>query len=110
MFKLTIPGPDERDVRLTKRQYFNSSTPTSAINITANTNTTTVTNITTLPKGIKVEFPEIFFRVEGEPYQNTLSVCRLQKGHISNISGTVLCVKLKLTVLVVRDVELNKIQ
>ena len=39
---------------------------------------------------------------------NTPSVCRLSEGFNSNILGTVWCVKLKLTGLVVRDVELTK--
>ena len=37
-------------------------------------------------------------------------VCRLLKGHISNILGTVLCVELKLKRLVLRDIEQTKRQ
>ena len=41
---------------------------------------------------------------------NTQSVCKLSKGRISNILGTVCCVKLKLTGLFVRNVDLTKRQ
>jgi hypothetical protein len=41
---------------------------------------------------------------------NLPSVCWLSKEHTSNILGTVSCVKLKLTTLVVGDVELTKRQ
>ena len=45
---------------------------------------------------------------EGELNHNTPSVCRLSKGCNNNILGIVWFVKLKLTRLVVRDVELTK--
>ena len=41
---------------------------------------------------------------------NTLSTCKMSKGHISNILGTVLFLKLKLTVIVLGDVELTRRQ
>jgi len=47
------------------------------------------------------------FEGEGELNHNMPSVCRLSKGCNSSILGTVWCVKLKLTRLVVRDVELT---
>ena len=61
--KLKLPGLDERDVRLTKRQrsmllllvvlpLFNTTS--------SNINTTTVTTITTLPKGMKETFSRNF--------------------------------------------------
>ena len=57
--------------------------------ITSNINTTTVTTITTMPKGMKVKFSRNF-EGEGELNHNTPSVCRLSKGHNSNILGAVL--------------------
>ena len=61
--KFKLPGLDERDVQLTKRHrlmllllvilpLFNT--------ITSNINTTTVTTITTMPKGMKVKFSRNF--------------------------------------------------
>ena len=60
-----------------------------------------------MPKVMKVKFSR---NLEGkdELNHNTVSLCRLSKGCNSNILGTVWCVKLKLTGLVVRDVELTK--
>ena len=60
-----------------------------------------------MPKGMKVKSSGSF-EGEGELNHNTPSVCRLLKGHISNILGTVPCVKLKLTELAVDDFELTK--
>ena len=48
--------------------------------------------------------------MEGELNQITPSVCRLSKGSISYILGTIWCIKLKLTGLVVGDVELHERQ
>ena len=48
------------------------------------------------------------FQGASELNQNDPSVCRLSKEPISNISGTVLCVKLKLAELIVGDIELAK--
>jgi hypothetical protein len=45
---------------------------------------------------------------EVELDHNTPSACRLSKRRISNILGTTLSVKLKLTGLVVGDIELTK--
>jgi hypothetical protein len=107
---LKLPGLDQRDVQLTKRQYFNitAATSTRAITMTTiTTNNSTVTTITTKSKGIKVKFSGNFGR-ESELNHITPSVCRLSKGDISNFLGTVWCVKLKLTGLVVGGVELTK--
>ena len=109
--KLKLLGHDERDVLLTHMQQGNITAATSttaiAINtITSNMNTTTLTDITTIPKGMKVTFSRNF---EGEmPTESHHAVCRLSKGCNSNILEKVWCMKLKLTRLVVRDVERTK--
>jgi len=66
-----------------------------------------VTTIRTMPRAMKGTFSVSF---EGGPEltYKTSSVCRLSNGCNSNILGTVRCVKLKLTGLDVRDVELTK--
>ena len=94
--KLKLLELDERDVLLIKRQYVNT--------INSNINATTVTSVTTMPKGMKVKFPRNF-EGEGELNHNMPFVFMLSKGCNSNILGTVWCVKLKLTGPVVRDVE-----
>ena len=66
--------------------------------------TTAVTTITTMPKGMKVKFSENISENFCCTDDNLPSVCRLSKEHISNILGTISCVKLKLTTLVVDDV------
>jgi hypothetical protein len=71
-------------------------------------NTTSMTSITITPKGMKGIFSSFFFGGGGELNHNTLSVCRLSKGRYTNILRTVWFVKLKLTGLVVGDVELTK--
>ena len=76
--KLKLLGLDERNVLLIKRQYVND--------IISNINATTVTTLTTMPKGMKVSFQKIL-RGEGELNHNTLFVCRLSKGWNSNILG-----------------------
>ena len=68
---------------------------------TNNTNTATVTTIKAMPKGTKVKFSREFGGGEDELSHNTPSVCRLSKGRISNILGTVWWVKLKLAGLFV---------
>ena len=70
--------------------------------------TTAVTTITTMPKGVKVKFSENICENFSCTENNLPFVCRLSKGHLSNIPGTVSCVKLKLTIIVVGDVELTK--
>ena len=75
--------------------------------ITSNINTTTVITSTTMPKGMKGKISKKM-RGKCEPNQNTSSVCRWSKECNSNILGTVWCVELKLTGLVVRNVELTK--
>ena len=71
---------------------------------------TAVITITTVPKIMNVKpsenISENFCCTDG----NLPSVCRLSNGHTSNILGTVSYVKLKLTALVVGDVELTKRQ
>ena len=56
--KLKLLGLDERDVQLTKRQYFNTTAATSTSAVTINA--ATVTTITTTTKGMKVKFSEKF--------------------------------------------------
>ena len=75
--------------------------------ITNNINTSTVTTITTMPKGMKLKLSRDL-KGEGELNHNAPSVCRLSNGCDSNILVTVRCVKLKLTGLVVREFELTK--
>ena len=75
--------------------------------ITSNFSITSVTTITTMPKGMKVKFSRNF-EGEGELNHNAPSVCRLSKRCNRNILGTVWCVNLKLTGLVVTDVKLTK--
>ena len=70
-------------------------------------NTTTVGTIKTTPKGLRAKFSRNF-EGEDEMNENTSSVCRLSKGCNSNVLGTIWCVELKLTELVVRAVELIK--
>ena len=72
--------------------------------------TTAVIIITTIPKGMKVKFSEKISENFCFMDANLPSVCRISKGYISNILGTVSCVKLKLTTLVVGDVGLTKRQ
>ena len=60
-----------------------------------------------MPMGMKEKFSRIF-EEDYELNQDRPSVCRLSKECNSNILGTVRRVKLKLTGLVVRDVELTK--
>ena len=72
--------------------------------ITSSINNATVTNITTMPKDMKVKFSRNF-EGEGERNHNTPSVCSLSKVCNSNVIETTWCVKLKLTGFVVRDVE-----
>ena len=108
--KLKLPGLDERDIPQTKRQQVNTTAviSTTAVNtIASNINSTAVTTITAMPKGMKVKFSRNF-EGEEELNQSTPSVCRLSDGCSSNILGTVWCVKLKLTGVVVRDVVLTK--
>ena len=85
-----------------------SSTSAFAVH-TTNNNTTTMTTITTITKDIKWTFLESIER-DGELNQNTPFVWKLSKGLIDNMLGTVWCLKLKLTGLVVGDVELTKRQ
>ena len=75
--------------------------------ITGNINATTVTTITTMPKGMKLKLSRDL-KGEGELNHNAPSVCRLSKGCNNYILGTVWYVNLKLAGLVVRDVELTK--
>ena len=111
---------------LTKRQYVHTATNT---NVTATFTTTTTTSIATTfkAKGIEIkisrginkpvtkrtsamswQFSRYFLGGgEGELNHNTPPVCRLSKGCNTNILGTVWCVKLKLTGLVVRDFKLT---
>ena len=57
-----------------------------------------MTAIKITPKGMKVKFSMFFFGGGGGlNFVTTPSVCGLSKGDNSNISGTVWCVKLKLT-------------
>ena len=75
--------------------------------ITSNINTTIVTAITTMPKGMKMKLSRDS-EGEGELNHDVPSVCRLSKGCNSNILGAVWWVKLKLTGLVLRDFQLTK--
>ena len=58
--KLKLPGLDEQDVQLTKKQCINTTDATSNSAIAIITTTinaaTTVTTINTMPKGMKVQF------------------------------------------------------
>ena len=78
--------------------------------IKLSSNAIAVTTITTIPKVMKVKFYE---NISGNfccTDDNLPSVCRLSIGHIINILETIFYVKLKLTRLVVGDVELTKRQ
>ena len=86
--------------QLNKRLYVNATaaTSTSAITVSvttsaANANISTVTTISTMPKGMKLEFSRII-EGKGQLSQNTPSLGRLSKGRISNTLGKVWCAKL----------------
>jgi hypothetical protein len=73
---LKLPGLDERDVQLNKRQYVNTTAAASARDITINPitiNATTMTTIKTIPKSIKVKFSGNL-EGEGESNYSTLYV------------------------------------
>ena len=69
-----------------------------------------MTTITTMPEDMKVKFSENISENFCCTDDNLPSVRRLSKGHISNILGTILYVKLKLKTLVVGNIELTKRQ
>ena len=73
---------------------------------------TTAVTITTnvIAKGMKMKFSEIISENFCYTNDNLPSVCKLLKGLISHFLGTVPCVKLKLTTLVVVDFKLIKRQ
>jgi hypothetical protein len=89
--KFKLPGLDERDVPLIKRQCVNTTAARSTRlfnTITSDINATTVTTSKFIPKGMKVKFSRSYDG-KGEVNHSTPSVCRLSKGRNSNILGTV---------------------
>ena len=60
--------------------------------MTISTNATKVTTIAIMPKGMKVKF---LGNIEEncELNHNALPLCKLSKGHISNMLGAVWCLK-----------------
>ena len=75
--------------------------------ITSNINTTTVSTITTMPKGTKMKFSRNFDGGRRNESEHTLCMQVVKKVKQQYLR-TVWCVKLKLTRLVVRHVELTK--
>ena len=78
--QLKLPGLDERDVLLTKRQYVNITTVTSTTavtisTITSNISTITMTTITTVPEGMKVKFSRNFEGGGGFLTQSQHTIC-----------------------------------
>ena len=108
----TTTSPAASTATACKSNTFNTAAATSTTAITfdtttRNANTTTTTTITTLPKGRKVKFRG-FFSGGGELNHIAKHVCWLSRGRSSNVLGTVWCLKLILTGLVVGDVVLTK--